>query len=737
MEWHCSGKDILVVLSAWQLVSGMVKPIMHEVEDDLPYLGVGWITHIRERLRAMNGRIWIEQQWCPTLQRAHDEAIMILFMRIKGMTKGKLEKLNYVRLFLHVITIADLANEQGNIIPGHRFSGKWQANSSLEWPDIPTPPPHYFTMIRSMLRQAIGRNTDGHKRYNAITLRKKLGTWYQTERHINHEFVRTDTQIFQRQRSSYKVYTKATRTTFNYSHTTTLLPKHTIPTTIGTIDDSISTHIDYDIIFPPRKRPINNERREVSNKHPIAGSDGSVDIVTGANAAAYKVYTGKEMISGEIRCPDNEYITSYRSELHGEYLASKCIATNATDTMRQVCDNKRAVEAIKQITHNPTRMLDPEADLILAIKHQRDITPRPSEPEWVKGHTDNDTPYDQLPHENQVNVDVDHSSGNERRYGQVVQDEPYDGSSAMLILSGKWVTTDYKTQILNAITEPAHRKYFASKFKHPNSKAIYDDITWKHIGIAQRNLKHEINSRISKYMYDWLNTGKQKDLFEQDGICPCCGIGIETQLHMFQCHNPDIARARSKCLTTFIQHMQMKNVPPDIIAAIIEITSATFEQRTPNLDYTIPTSQQMIGYELLTRGFLTKQWLTAIMHFTQDKPEQKLKSILQGLWLHVMEPMWEARNNILHKDTSIVHTNAHKQLDSELKDWKILSQQRLHHTQQNLTSYSTSDFKRWTLQHKQNTLYILQLAHRNYKQYLESDQSKKLQKLITEYIPKA
>jgi hypothetical protein len=74
---------------------------------------------------------------------------------------------------------------------------------------------------------------------------------------------------------------------------------------------------------------------------------------------------------------------------------------------------------------------------------------------------------------------------------------------------------------------------------------------------------------------------------------------------------------------------------------------------------------------------------------------------------------------------------------AELKDWKILSQQRLHHTQQNLTSYSTSDFKRWTLQHKQNTLYILQLAHRNYKQYLDSDQSKKLQKLITEYIPKA
>jgi hypothetical protein len=229
-----------------------------------------------------------------------------------------------------------------------------------------------------------------------------------------------------------------------------------------------------------------------------------VDIVSGANASAYKVYTGKEVISGEVRCPDSEHITSYRSELHGEYLANKCIAANVTDTIRQVCDNKRAVEAIKNVVHNPTRMLDPEADLILAIKYQRDKSTRPSAPEWVKGHTDQKTPYEKLPHHNQVNVDVDHSSGHERKHWSLVQEEPYDGSGAMLIINDRWITTDYKAQILNAITEPAHRKYFARKFKHTDSQKIYNDIAWKHIGLARRNLKHEVNSRISKYMYDWL-----------------------------------------------------------------------------------------------------------------------------------------------------------------------------------------------------------------------------------------
>jgi hypothetical protein len=145
---------------------------------------------------------------------------------------------------LRIITVADITNEQGTIISGYRFSGKWQANSSLEWPIIPAPPPHYLTMFRSALKQAIGKPTGGHKRQNAITLKNKLGTWYQTERHVNYEFVCTDTQLFQRQGDTYKVYTKTTRTTFEYSYTTTLAPKHAIPISTGSNNgDSFSTHI--------------------------------------------------------------------------------------------------------------------------------------------------------------------------------------------------------------------------------------------------------------------------------------------------------------------------------------------------------------------------------------------------------------------------------------------------------------------------------------------------------------
>ena len=97
-----------------------------------------------------------------------------------------------------------------------------------------------------------------------------------------------------------------------------------------------------------------------------------------------------------------------------------------------------------------------------------------------------------------------------------------------------------------------------------------------------------------------------------------------------------------------------------------------------------------------------------------------------------MEPIWQQRNNILHKKDNIVTTLEHKQLDSELNDWKVLSNERLHHSQSHLVSYTKSDFKRWTLQHKKNTLHILQEAHKNYKEYI--DKEDKLQMRITSFI---
>ena len=55
------GKDMLVVLSAWQLASGLCNPILEETNTNIAYIGDGWFPHVRKRLNIIHGKLWIEK----------------------------------------------------------------------------------------------------------------------------------------------------------------------------------------------------------------------------------------------------------------------------------------------------------------------------------------------------------------------------------------------------------------------------------------------------------------------------------------------------------------------------------------------------------------------------------------------------------------------------------------------------------------------------------------------------
>ena len=445
---------------------------------------------------------------------------------------------------------------------------------------------------------------------------------------------------------------------------------------------------------------------------------------------------------GQYRAPNDPYATSYRSELLREYFTTKCLHRHATQTIDQVCGNKRAVEVITAPIYNPTQMLDSDMDLILASKHERQQSTYPSKPEWVKGHTDDKDPKGKRTPKEEINIIADDKSKSVRTNMEPEQPpEPFPGSGAMLIIDGKWIMAGYKEQLTIALTKPRHRKYFLQRFK--TTDKVYDDILWECIGSARRNIRHRMNTRISKYMYDWMHTGKQKGLFGDDGTCPCCGAQEETQAHIFQCMNPTIVRARETSIKSFTSHLQQHRIPPELIECAVELVKAFFNKSEPKIRQISATTkqiidaQQKIGIESFTRGFLSKQWLTSLIRMKSNQPKTKIKTIIQGLWHHIMEQIWEAHNNILHKTDNIVTQTARRQANGKLLDWKTLASERLHHSQQHLVAYCKSDFKFWTLQHKHNTLHILQQAHKNYKQYLKADNTEGIQTLITRYIPTA
>jgi hypothetical protein len=107
----------------------------------------------------------------------------------------------------------------------------------------------------------------------------------------------------------------------------------------------------------------------------------------------------------------------------------------------------KAIEKIEKMNPNPTRLLDPEADLILAIRAVRQQTPIPSTLRWMKGHTDDKIPYDDLDPDYKTQVDMDHLAKHSRTHDPITYNTPFPGSKAMLILDNNWVTTAYNEQI--------------------------------------------------------------------------------------------------------------------------------------------------------------------------------------------------------------------------------------------------------------------------------------------------
>jgi len=141
LKWDKTlANDILVTLDHVQLLTGFTTPVMQNIASKIDYIETSYLVEMRRRLSDIEGTIWIEHAWVLSLQRQRDESLMERFTTIPRITRGQLKQANTVRLYLRVITIADLTAPEGSTIPDGMLTRDWQAGSDLLWPDIPCLP---------------------------------------------------------------------------------------------------------------------------------------------------------------------------------------------------------------------------------------------------------------------------------------------------------------------------------------------------------------------------------------------------------------------------------------------------------------------------------------------------------------------------------------------------------------------------------------------------------------------
>ncbi|EJK67092.1 hypothetical protein THAOC_11923 [Thalassiosira oceanica] len=81
------GTEIQALVSAHQLHSRAILPLLDDPSIDLLHMENGWIKSIRDSLRRLGGQLWIEDAyWAPKRQRVGDVSLMEAFCKLPGIT---------------------------------------------------------------------------------------------------------------------------------------------------------------------------------------------------------------------------------------------------------------------------------------------------------------------------------------------------------------------------------------------------------------------------------------------------------------------------------------------------------------------------------------------------------------------------------------------------------------------------------------------------------------------------
>jgi len=760
------GTEMRALLSHAQVSSGLVTPLMEDTSLHLTYLEEGMISHLRDRLRELKGGIWIENLWVPQLQREKDQSLMEIFMKAKSrkITNKIIEEANICRIYLRIITVAELADLNGREISPHKINGEWRAQSTLVWPTQAKPSDKMWKSFRMCLRATCCKNPKRVLYRKPLPLDQPLGKWLQTDRHLQYQYYRSQEWVYSRElelSTKFMRYTKCTSGHNAFKEDATVnddLPGHVIP---------VEAYIKYKFVYPIQKyetvQPTitpamasntvetNVEQLRMAEKL-IAVSDGSLDPISGRAAYSWVITSMNRIGSIKRSLPvraNPKYITSYRAELAGvTNLLGELVQQKFDQPINLWCDNEGVVKMLSKKTLCLTDLTSAEGDLLKVARKHLNSLPNITILH-VDGHQEDETPYDLLPIEAQLNCDCDHEAKEcMRNYNEDGNKaEPTPGSGAALYLNNDLVTTKMDEQIQYAAHAGPMLEYIQQKFEWTHQQT--DGINWKGIRLAKRRLKRHESIRTSKMMHDWLNVGKQKGYMKQETICPCCGTEEEDTIHLYHCQHEEMRTAVEEGITTMEKAFHNAHLPAATYIAFIDMirlaTHSTRQRKQYNcIEAEHATHmQETLGTFAILRGHHHTQWAHACQNTFRKPPcppgkkPPRYKSALEMSVLLIeqcwqfFEKIWSTRNNILHGKDSYSAKAEESRLFRELMDYKRRQHILLHHGDTHHICFPVGDIVAWDRKRKRRVIRLLRSLHRIFVR--DSALAAENQKRLTDY----
>ena len=112
----------------------------------------------------------------PSAAKKNDASLMSEFCKLKaksGASDNRLSIVNEVRMWLRVITVAELAGVNGACISLKKFEGRWINRSTYLWLNVPRPSKKMFEIFWLYnVRKILCINVNTTSAANASPLRK-------------------------------------------------------------------------------------------------------------------------------------------------------------------------------------------------------------------------------------------------------------------------------------------------------------------------------------------------------------------------------------------------------------------------------------------------------------------------------------------------------------------------------------------------------------------------------------
>lgn len=781
LRWNrIMANTLLVTIDTIQLHTGVGPPLLESVSPPIHYAGPSLILSIRDRLRQIDASLWIEDVWQHPLQRENDEFIMDRFLQIPGISRSELRQANAVRLYLRVLTIADLAAPNGREIPDGNMSGEWQGGSDIYWPYQVKPPKKFWATFRRCMRHTFCKSTPHTQpAHYGMTLDTHLGQWLPVRRHSWFDVYRSPTCLYWRIESTiYKLKSTNVPGFYMRDCTITLLPLDCHPIGFRNMGDRIWTHRRYTMSplpethTPPIGITLRNTFKTTTEPLKI-GCDASLHPPQHIATCAWVIETPSEdQVQAYCHIQNISSFTTYRSELEGIYRSLLHVRTLGLlpPHIQQWCDNKAAIDNAASYMYTPSRMNRPDTDILLALQKLRaEFQPGTLRQTHVYGHQDTRTRPSQPPPSPSTaslpSWDVSSSSDESQpaslraaiAWLNILCDElateaatrvkqgsypdistitpPYPGAKALLRVGKMWITSHVSRHVTAAYHTHNIREYCRAKYHWLDT--TFDTVYWDGIERARtRGTKTQL-MQSSKILHGWLPVMHMVGHATHLTQCPGCPCTDETFDHLFHCTHPKmrailidrmqalekymtkarLPRAFSQPFNTFLQAYLDGNDPPDIEAPLAQ---EAFQSQTD------------IGQDLLIRGFLSKEWLHLLAHTGHNRPDNVLTNIIRFLWNDLIRPIWDTRNQILHRSTNLATSTLASRLDERLQWFLHNKLTALSRADQFLVHYLSTDIPTMTTPSKRERVRHLEVAQNAWE--IERLQRQRGQTVLTSFF---